>query len=584
MPSSNITKTAVSVTAGMALLGISNFGSSISIGSEKAADYDILIKNGVIYDGTGNAPFRGDVAVRGDRIAYVGPAIGATGTQEIDAKGKAVAPGFINMLSWSTDSLIHDGRAVSDINQGVTLEVMGEGWSMGPVNDKLKQWAESQQSGITYEIDWKTLDGYLRKLEDQGISPNVASFVGATTVRLMVLGDRDIDPSETELDEMRSLVATAMRGGAMGLGSSLIYPPASFSETPELVALATEAGKCNGMYISHLRSEADQIEGAVDELIDIAEQSGAAGEIYHLKFGGSKNWSKFDSIVRKIEAARERGIKISANMYNYDGGATGLSASMPPWVQEGGFELAKRRLRDPTIRGRIIEEMRSTDSSWENLLHQSDGTGNRVLIIGLRNESLKPLIGKTLAEIADLRRSSVEETVLDLILEDDSRVEAVYRMMSEENTRRQIKLPWVSFGSDAPGQATEGLFLETSMHPRAYGNFARLLGRYVRDESLITLEEAVHRLSGFPASNLKLRKRGFLRNGYFADVVIFNPNTVKDHATYAAPHQYSTGVDWVWVNGVSVLADGSPTGEKPGRVVRGPGWSGWPEGGACPGL
>lgn len=546
-----------------------------------AETLDLLITNALIVDGTGSPPYRGSIGIKGDRIAHAGPGAPGRATTTIDARGLAVAPGFINMLSHSQVAFFVDGRLVSDIKQGVTLNVMGEGWSMGPLTPAMKAEVQQSQWGSPPPVSWTTLDEYLRTIEARGVSTNIASFVGATTVRLAVLGEGDVDPTPAQLAEMRALVAQAMRDGAMGLGTSLIYPPAGYAETPELIALASEVGRCGGMYISHMRSEGDRIEEAVDELIEIARKSGAAGEIYHLKFAGKRNWGKYDSVIRKIEAARAEGLRITTDMYLYDAGGTGLTATLPLWVQADGSEALARRLKDPVTRARVIADMRAADAGYENLLQLTGGTGDDILLIGFRTEALQPLIGKSLAEVARARGTSVEDTAIDLILEDGSRVEAAYRIMSEANIRKAVRLPYMSFGSDAPGQATEGLFLRSSAHPRTYGNVARLLGRYVRDEGLIPLEEAVRKLTSLPAANLGLRDRGLLKPGHYADIVLFDPASIRDHSTFEKPHQYATGVDSVWVNGIQVLKGGEPTGVPAGRVVRGPGWTGWPDGGAC---
>lgn len=544
--------------------------------AQAVARYDLIIRNGTIYDGSGNQPFTGDVAVRGDRIAAVAPSIAGTATQEIDARGLAVAPGFINMLSWANESLLEDGRGQSDIRQGVTLEVMGEGWSMGPLNPEMKRHQRERQSDIKYPVDWTTLDEYLRMLEGRGISPNVASFVGEATVRIHELGEGDVDPDPAQLDRMRGLVRQAMNEGAMGVGSALIYAPGSFAETDELVALATEAGRCGGMYISHMRSEGDRLVEAVDELIAISRRSGAPAEIHHLKMAGRSNWGKLDEVVAHVNAARAAGQRITANMYTYTAGATGLDAAMPLWVQAGGLEQWIERLKDPTIRARVTAEMRAPGADWENFFL---GAGpEKMLLIGFKTDALKPLTGKTLAEVAALRGTSPEETAMDLVVEDGSRIGTVYFLMSEDNVRREVALPWMSFGSDAAAPATEGVFLQSSDHPRAYGNFARLLDRYVRDEGVMPLAEAVRRLSSLPASNLGIGDRGALVAGRFADIAIFDPTKVRDLATFADPHQYSVGMRDVFVNGVAVLRNGEPTGATPGRAVRGPGLN------RCPAL
>ena len=544
-----------------------------------APAYDLLIRGGTIYDGTGGAPYIGDVAVRGDRIVYVGPAREATAARIVDARGLAVAPGFINMLSWSTESLLVDPRGQSELRQGITLEVMGEGWSMGPLNDEMKALAIKQQGDVKFPIEWTTLGDYLAFLEHKGTSLNIASFVGATTVREHELGDRDIDPTPAQLDRMRVLVRQAMEEGAMGVGSSLIYPPATFAETDELVALVTEAGKCGGMYISHMRSEGDRLVESVDELIDISRRSGAPAEIYHLKQVGRANWNKLDEVVKHVEAARAAGLRITANMYTYTAGGTGVAASMPPWVQDGGVDAMLKRLKDPAVVERVKREMLKPGSNWENLYYHAGPGGIR--LDALTEPSLKPLIGKTILEVAKLRGVSPEQAVIDITLADQGRAGAIYFLMNEDNVRRQTAIPWVSFGSDAEASAPEGVFLKSSTHPRAYGNFARFLGKYVRDEKTAPLADAIRRLTALPASNLGLSDRGKLAPGMAADVVLFDPATIADHATFEKPMQYATGVRDVFVNGVQVLKGGEPTGATPGRFVKGPGWTGWPSGGAC---
>ena len=534
------------------------------------ATYDLLIRGGTIYDGSGGVPYVGDVAIEGDRIAYVGPPSVLRGERVIDAAGLAVAPGFINMLSWSTESLIQDGRSQSEIRQGVTLEVMGEGWTMGPLNPEMKRLAVSRQGDIRYPIEWTSLGDYLSYLERRGIAANVASFVGATTVRIHELGEGDVDPTPGQLDRMRALVRRAMDEGAMGVGSALMYAPGNFAETDELVALMTEAGRCGGMYISHMRSEGDDILASIDELIEIARRSGAPAEIYHLKLAGRQNWPLWQQAIDRIEAARASGLRITADMYTYTAGATGLDASMPLWVQAGGREAWIERLRNPAIRARVAAEMRAPGRGWENLFY---GAGpDQILLAEFDNPALRHYVGKTLAEVARMRGTTPEETAMDLVVEDNSRVGAIYFLMSEDNVRRQIALPWVSFGSDAASLSSEGVFLNANPHPRAYGNFARLLGRYVRDERIIPLQEAVRRLTSLPAGNLGIGDRGALRQNNFADVVLFDPATIGDRATFEQPHQYSVGMRHVFVNGVQVLADGEPTGATAGRVVRGRGY------------
>ena len=538
--------------------------------------HELIIRNGLIYDGSGKAPYPGDVAIDGDRIAYVGPHAPGHGRTEIDVHGKAVAPGFINMLAHPEESLLVDGRAPSDLVQGVTLEVMGED-SMGPLTPAMKDETVRQQVDIHYAVDWTTLGEYLEKLERKGISPNVASFVGAGTVRINVLGEDDVQPSVEQLLQMRKLVHQAMEEGALGVTTALIYNPNTYAKTPELIALADESAKCGGMYIAHMRSEGDRLVEGVQETIDIAKASGAPAEIYHLKAAGQAKWGKLDTVIRKVEAARAAGVRITADMYTYTAGATGLDAAMPPWVQEGGLDKWIERMKDPTVRARVVADMRDPSPSWENILQRAGPKG--ALLLEFKNPKLKPLAGKTLDEVAKMRGVSPEEAAMDLVVEDGSRVGVAYFLMSEDNVRREVALPWVSFGSDAAAPAPEGIFLQSSEHPRAYGNFVRVLAKYVRDEKVISLQEAIRKLSAFPAQNLSLKSRGMLREGYFADVVVFDPATVQDHATYDNPHQLATGMDDVWVNGVQALRDGKATRAPSGRVVRGRSWTGLPGGG-----
>lgn len=534
-------------------------------------NYDVLIKNGQIVDGSGKPSYTGYVGINADTIAAVGDLGDATGTQEIDASGMAVAPGFINMLSWATESLIEDGRSMADIKQGVTLEVFGEGWSMGPLNESMKKEEQESQGDITYDIEWNTLNEYLEYLTNKGISPNIASFVGATTLRINTVGYENRAPTPRELDTMKLMVKQAMEEGAMGVGSSLIYAPAFYSSTEELIELCKVAAKYDGMYISHMRSEGSRLLESLDELIQIADKAGIRAEIYHLKQSGKENWGKFDDVVAKVDSANAAGLHITADMYNYVAGATGLDASMPPWVQEGGYDKWAERLQDPAIRKKVKEEMSKPTDEWESLM-QAAGDPSKILLVGFKADSLKYLTGKTLKEVAEMRGTSPEETAMDLVVQDGSRVGTIYFLMSEENVKKQIALPWMSFGSDAGSPATEGVFLKSSTHPRTYGNFARLLGKYVRDEQVISLEEAVYKLAKLPAANLKIEKRGSLIEGNYADVVVFNPKTITDRATFEDPHQYSEGMQHVFVNGTQVLKDGEHTEAMPGRVVRGPGY------------
>ena len=532
--------------------------------------YDVVIKSGRIYDGSGGKSYLADVAIEGDRIAAIGQ-LEADANLVINAEGLAVAPGFINMLSWATDSLIEDGRSQSDIRQGVTLEVMGEGFSMGPLSEIMKRDMFESQGDIKFDVEWTTLGEYLEYLERKGVSTNVASFVGASTVRIHCLGYQDRAPTYMELQQMRRLVGQAMREGALGVGSALIYAPGVYADTDELIALAEVAGQYGGIYISHLRSEGNNLLEAVDELITISRKANVAVELYHMKVAGKANWPKLDAMIEKIEKARAEGLKVTADMYTYTAGATGLDAAMPPWVQAGGHRAWVKRLKDPAIRRRVVREMSTPTDEWENL-YLLAGSPENVLLVGFKNESLRHLTGKTLAQVAGMRRKSPEETAIDLVIEDDSRVSTIYFLMSEENVKKQIKLPWVSFCSDAGSSAPEGVFMKSSTHPRAYGNFARLLGKYVRQEKVISLAEAVRRLTSLPAENLKLDRRGKFEKGYYTDIVVFDPDTISDHATYEKPRQYATGMVHVFVNGTQVLKNGEHTGAKPGRVVRGPGW------------
>ncbi len=530
---------------------------------------DVLIRDGTIYDGSGSQPFIGDVAIEGDKIVGLGE-VQEMGRIEIDATGLAVSPGFINMMCWANASLIEDGRSQSDIRQGVTLEILGEGWSMGPLNDQLKAYIKARQGDIKYDIEWNTLDEYLRYLVRRGVSPNVASFVGAGGVRANVIGFEDRPPTTEELDQMKRLVRQAMAEGAVGLSSALIYAPDSYASTEELTALASVAAEYDGIYITHLRSEGLFFLEALEEFFTILRESGARGEIYHLKASGRANWHKLDQVIERVEKARSEGFQVTADMYTYHASATGLDAIMPGWVQEGGHDAWVARLRDPAVRQRLVEEIGNSDGGWENSYHEA-GTADKILLTSFKNDDLKHLTGKTLAQVAEMRGKHPLETAFDLIIEDDSRVGTIYFTMLEDNVRKKIALPWVSFCSDSASLAPEGVFLKSNPHPRAYGSFARLLGKYCRDEKIIPLAEAVRRLAALPADNLKLDRRGRLKEGYFADVVVFDPDNIQDHATFTNPHQYATGMVHVFVNGVQVLKDGEHTGAKPGQVVRGPG-------------
>jgi N-acyl-D-amino-acid deacylase len=532
--------------------------------------FDLVIKGGTVYDGTGGKPRVIDVAIRGDQIVDLGNFPPESAKSTIAAKGLAVAPGFINMLSWSTESLIEDGRSQSEIREGVTTQIMGEGNSMGPLNDRMKEQVRREQRDIKYEIKWNTLSEYLRYLEGRGISCNIASFIGATTVRDYVIGLEDKQPTAEQLEQMRQLVRQEMEAGALGIGSSLIYPPAFYAKTEELIELCKVAAKYQGKYISHMRSEGNQLLEAIDELLRISKEANIPAEIYHLKAAGQPNWGKADAMLSKIEEARKAGLKITADMYTYTAAGTGLDACLPPWTADGGYPALFKRLRDPATREKIAAEVRVPSDKWENL-YLAAGSPEKILLSGFKSEKLKPLTGKSLAEVAKMRGKDPVETAMDLIAEDESRIDTIYFLMTEENVKKEIAKPWVSFGSDEASQAPEGNFLKSNCHPRAYGNFARVLGKYVRDEKVLTLEEAIRKLSGLPATNLGLDRRGFVKQGMFADVVVFDPATVADRATFEKPHQYAVGMKHVFVNGVQVLKDGEHTGAKPGRALWGPG-------------
>jgi N-acyl-D-amino-acid deacylase len=538
--------------------------------SREPGNFDVIIKDGTVYDGTGAEPKHADVAIRGDRIVGIGDFKTAKANTVIDAKGLAVAPGFINMLSWSTESLIQDGRSQSEIRQGVTTEIMGEGESMGPVNDRVREHKIRQQTDIKYDITWNTLAEYLQYLEKRGVSCNVASFIGATTVREYVIGFEDKAPTPEQLDQMRELVRKEMEAGALGIGTSLIYPPAFYAKTEELIELCKVAAKYKGKYISHMRSEGSRLLEALDELIRISWEAKIPAEVYHIKVSGQQNWPKIDDLLSRIEVAQKEGLKVTADMYTYTAGGTGLDASLPPWTEDGGYPALFERLRDPAAREKIKAEVQTPTNAWENLYLDAGGP-EHILLAQFKSEKLKPLIGKTLAEVAKKRGKDPIDALMDLIAEDESRIGTLYFIMSENNVKKELAKPWISFGSDEASQAPEGVFLKSNPHPRAYGNFARVLGKYVRDEKVIPMKEAIRRLSGLPATNLGLDHRGFLKEGMFADVVVFDPATIADRATYEKPHQYAVGVKHIFVNGVQVLKDGEHTGAKPGRALWGPG-------------
>jgi N-acyl-D-amino-acid deacylase len=532
--------------------------------------FDVIIKGGMVYDGSGAEGRVADVAIRGDRIAGVGNFENSQAKQVVDAHGLAVAPGFINMLSWSTESLIVDGRSQSEIRQGVTTEIMGEGESMGPVNDRVREYMLKQQTDIKYDIKWNTLAEYLQYLEKRGVSCNIASFIGATTIRENVIGFENKKPTPEQLDQMRELVRKEMEAGALGIGTALIYPPAFYAKTEELIELCKVAAKYKGKYISHMRSEGNQLLEAFDELLRISREANIPAELYHIKAAGQKNWGKMDTLLARIEAARKERRPIRANMYTYIAGGTGLDACLPPWTEDGGYPALLKRLSDPDTRQKIAAEVRIDSDKWENL-YLAAGSPDRIIVGDFTSEKLKPFTDKSLAEIARVRGKDPIETIMELLSENEKPIGATYFLMSEENVKKEIAKPWISFGSDEASQAPEGVFLKSTPHPRAYGTFARVLGKYVREEKVVSLPEAIRRLSALPATNLELDHRGFLKADMFADVVVFDPATITDHATFESPRQYATGVKHVFVNGVEVLKDGEHTGAKPGRALYGPG-------------
>jgi N-acyl-D-amino-acid deacylase len=558
--------------AAAALIVVAASGCATTQRSDAPGRYDLLIRNGTLYDGSGGTPVKADIGIRGDRIVSIGDLSRASARRKVDATGMAVAPGFINVLSWAPDALIADGRGVSDSVQGVTLEIFGEGWSYGPLNATMKKEATEQQADIKYDITWTTFGEFMQYLEKRGISPNIASFVGASTVRQYVIGNANRAPTAAELADMQKQVRIAMEEGALGVGSALIYFPGNFAKTDELTALAKAAAPYGGAYISHMRSEGDRLLEGIDETIEITRAAGVHGEIYHLKAAGRDNWPKMREAIERIDKARAKGVSLGANMYAYTAGATGLNACMPPSVQEGGLDAWVSRLQDPHTRAQLIKEMRAPGKDWENLCYAA-GDPSNILLIGFKNEKLKPMTGKTLADVAKLRGNSPEETAIDLVIEDHARVDTAFFLMSEDNVKLGLSQPWVALGSDEGSYVPEGVFLKWQPHPRAYGNFARFLGHYVRDESVDALPNAVRRLSGLPADNFKLRERGYLKTGYYADVVVFDPAKIEDHATYDSPREFSTGVSEVVVNGVEIVRDGKHTGAKPGRFVTGPGFS-----------
>ena len=533
-------------------------------------EYDTIIRNGMIYDGNGGVPYKGDIAINADTIVAIGDLKDFSAKNEIEANGKAIAPGFINMMGHSEEALFQDGRSQSDLRQGVTTEIFGE-FSMGPLNAKMKEQLQKGQGDIKYKVNWNTLGEYMNVLEKKGVSCNIASFVGTGTIRQYVIGEDNKDPDAQQLDSMKLLVDQAMKEGALGVTNALIYPPDFFAKTNELIALSKEAAKYGGMYTSHMRSEGNKLLEAVEELITISKEANIPAEIFHLKAAGKNNWNKMDSLIRIVDEARKKGLNITADMYTYIAGATGMTSAFPPTLQDGGFGKLWQRLHDPAIRKQMIQAMNTDAKDWENLYYGSDGA-DHVLMLSFKQDSLKKYTGKTLAEVAKLRGTSPEETAMDLIIQDSTRVGVAYFMINEDNVKKEIALPWVSFGSDEASYTNEGVFLKSNAHPRAYGNFVRVLGKYSRDEKTIPLQEAVYKLAKLPCTNLKIAKRGELKVGNYADVVIFDPAKVTDHATFDKPHQYATGIMHVFVNGGQVIKNGDHTNAKPGRFLKGPGY------------
>ncbi|MEI7628280.1 MAG: D-aminoacylase [Bacteroidota bacterium] len=542
----------------------------VTIASCSSKKYDTIIRNGLVYDGNGGEPYKADIALQNDSIAFIGDLSKESAKNEVDAKGLAVAPGFINMMGHSEESLFQDGRAQSDIRQGVTTEIFGE-TSFGPLNANMKSQMQNGQGDVKYNVSWNTLGEYMQVLEKKGIAPNIASFVGSGAVRQYVIGEANIAPTPAQLDSMKLLVDQAMEEGALGITNALIYPVDFFAKTDELIALAKEASKYGGTYSSHMRSEGNKLLEAVEELITISKEANIPAEIFHLKAGGKDNWPKMDSVIKRVERARKEGQDITSDMYTYLAGATGMTSAFPPTLQDGGFGKLRERLQDPKIRAEMKKAMNTNAQDWENLYYGTGGP-EHVLLLGFKQDSLKKFTGKTLAEAAMMRHSTPEETAMDLIVQDSTRVGVAYFLMSEDNVKKQVALPWVSFGSDEGSYTTEGVFLKSNAHPRAYGNFARVIGHYVRDEKVLTLQAAIQKLANLPAKHLKLQKRGELKIGNYADIVIFDPAKVKDNATFEKPHQYSDGMVDVFVNGIAVFKNGEPTGNAAGRFVKGPGY------------
>jgi N-acyl-D-amino-acid deacylase len=527
---------------------------------QRPTSYDFILSNALIYDGSGEKPYRADLAIQADTIAAIGQPNTLRGKKSLHVEGMAVAPGFINMLSWANVSLLEDGRSQSDIRQGVTLEVLGEGRSMGPLNDFMKMEMAQDQGDISFKVSWTTLGEYLQHLEERGVSTNVASFVGNGTIRQHVVGYDNRRATDQELEEMKSLVQTAMDEGAVGLSSSLLYAPSMYADTEELIALAQVAGEAGGMYISHIRNEGDALLESLDELIEISANAKIPAEVYHLKASQKTNWPKLDLAIAKIDSARTAGLEITADMYTYNASSTGLHVQLPDWAREGGIAAMLERLAVPSNKERAIAEL------------QFRNAPETILLVGFKTDSLRKYSGKYLPELAEAWNMTPAETLVDLLLKDQSRVQVVYFSTSEENIKKKIVQPWMSFCSDAGSYTNEGVFVRQSTHPRAYGSFIRVLGKFARDEGVISLEEAIRKLTSLPANNLKLTKRGSLAVGNYADIVVFNPAEVADRATFTDPHQYAKGVVHVFVNGKQVLEQGEHTGVMAGRFVKGPGF------------
>jgi len=533
----------------------------ISCSSEQ---YDLVIKNGTIIDGSGGESFVSDIAIKNGKIHRIENNISGTNSSEIDASGQIVAPGFIDILSWASGPIVYDGEVQSVVCQGITTAIFGEGWSMGPVNETVREEMRSMWKEYNIPYDWKTLADYLKFVEKQGTSVNIASFVGATTVRLYVIGNEDRLATPEEMKQMKELVRIEMEAGALGVASSLVYTPAFYADTEELIELSKTAAEYGGIYISHILGEGADLIEAMEELITITEKAKIPAEIYHLKAAGKENWNKLDDAIALIEEARKRGLDITADIYPYTAGATGLDAMLPPWSKEGGTPALIKRLKQKSTREKIKKEILTSTSGWENFYWMAGG-GEGILVSYLAKN--KEFQGKSIADIADILKKDEIDTIFDLLIEEDGFGGGIFFLMSEENVTKKMQLPWVSFCTDEDAYKLTGLMSNRNPHPRAYGTFPRILGKYVREESALTLEEAIRKMSALPAEKLGLKDRGRIEKDLAADIVIFDPETVIDKATYNEPHQFPEGINYVIVNGKIVVKDGIHTGAKPGIAL-----------------